>query len=179
MGPLLDVLNQTLAAQYLLPMRDGAQLAQRLATHPARVFAYDGMERSISRNTDHAKQEEGYSTKRVVSEFWGMVHAEFFEEVTDYRVQGRYLHELSDILLLVLYELLGDCETFEDIYDYACDEEAMLREFMDLPAGISSHDTLNRVSRHLAPAELERCLSQWRHAIVTLLAGRYLIIDGK
>ena len=64
-GPLLDVLNQTLAAQYLLPMRDGAQLAQRLATHPARVFAYDGMERSISRNTDHAKQEEGYSTKNA------------------------------------------------------------------------------------------------------------------
>ena len=108
-----------------------------------------------------------------------MDYAEFFEEVTDYRVQGRCLHELSDILLLVLCGLLSDCETFEDIYDYACDKEATLRAFMDLPAGIPSHDTLNRVFRRLAPTELERCLSQWGHAIVALLRGRHLIIDGK
>ena len=50
-----------------------------------------------------------------------MDYAEFFEEVTDYRVAGRCLHELSDIILLVLCGLLADCETFEDIYDYACD----------------------------------------------------------
>ena len=108
-----------------------------------------------------------------------MDHAEFFEEVTDYRVQSRCLHELSDILLLVLCGLLADCETFEDIYDYARDKEATLREFMDLLAGIPSHDTLNRGFHHLAPTELERCLSQWGHAIVALLAGRHLIIDGK
>lgn len=108
-----------------------------------------------------------------------MDYAEFFEEVTDYRVAGRCLHELSDILLLVLCGLLADCETFEDIYDYACDKEATLREFMDLPAGIPSHDTLNRVFRHLVPTELERCLCQWGQEIVALLAGRHLIIDGK
>ena len=108
-----------------------------------------------------------------------MDYAEFFEEVMDYRVAGRCLHELSDILLLVLCGLLADCETFEDIYDYACDKEATLREFMDLPAGIPSHDTLNRVFRRLEPTELERCLGQWGQHIVALLAGRHLIIDGK
>ena len=89
------------------------------------------------------------------------------------------MHELSDIFLLVLCGLLADCETFEGIYDYACDKEATLREFMDLPAGITSHETLNRVFRRLAPAELERCLNQWGYAVVVLLAGRHLIIDGK
>lgn len=108
-----------------------------------------------------------------------MDYAEFFEEVTDYRETGRCLHELSDILLLVLCGLLADCETFEEIYDYACDKEATLREFMELPAGIPSHDTLNRVFRHLDPVELERCLTQWGQALVELLAGRQLIIDGK
>ena len=108
-----------------------------------------------------------------------MDYAEFFEEVTDYRVAGRSLHELSDILLLVLFGLLAECETFKDICGYACDKEATLREFMDLPAGIPSYDTLNRVFRHLEPTELERCLSQWVTAIVALLAGRHLIIDGK
>lgn len=108
-----------------------------------------------------------------------MHYAEFFEEVTDCRESGRCLHELSDILLLVLCGLLADCETFEEIYDYACDKQVTLREFMDLAAGIPSHDTLNRVFRRLAPLELERCLSQWGQSIVALLAGRHLIIDGK
>ena len=108
-----------------------------------------------------------------------MDYADFFEEVTDYRVEGRCSHELSDILLLVLCGLLADCETFEEIYDYACDKEATLREFMDLPAGLPSHDTLNRVFRYLDPTELERCLTQWGQAIVELLVGRHLVIDGK
>jgi len=54
-----------------------------------------------------------------------------------------------------------------------------LREFIDLPAGIPSHDTLNPVFRHLEPTELGRCLSQWVTVIMALLAGRHLIIDGK
>ena len=86
---------------------------------------------------------------------------------------------MSDILLFVLCGLLADCETFEDIYDYVCDKEPTLREFMDLPAGIPSHDTLNRVFRRLVSTELERCQCQWGQQIVALLAGRHLIIDGK
>ena len=45
-----------------------------------------------------------------------MDHADFFEEVTDYRVAGHCLHELGDIILLVLCGLLADGWTFEDIY---------------------------------------------------------------
>ena len=63
-GPLLDVLNQTLAALGLLPVRDGAQLAQRLAAHPDKVFAYDGVERGIPRNADREGQQEEYSAKK-------------------------------------------------------------------------------------------------------------------
>ena len=63
-GPLLDVLNQPLAARHLLPVRDGAQLAQRLAAHPVKVFTCDGVERGIPRNADRAAQEEEYSAKK-------------------------------------------------------------------------------------------------------------------
>ncbi|MBT9395660.1 ISAs1 family transposase [Hymenobacter sp. NST-14] len=104
---------------------------------------------------------------------------DFFEEVTDFREQGRCRHELSDIIWLVLCGLLADCETFEDIYDYACDKETVLRAFLALPAGIPSHDTLNRVFRYLDPVQLESCLTRWGAAIVGQLARRQLIVDGK
>jgi len=61
---LLNVLNRTLAARNLLPVRDGAQLAQRLAAHPDKVFTYDGVERGIPRNTDWDGQAEEYSAKK-------------------------------------------------------------------------------------------------------------------
>ena len=64
-GPLLAVLNQALAARHLLPVHDGAQLAQRLAAHPDKVFTCDGVERGIPRNVDRAGQAEAYSTKKI------------------------------------------------------------------------------------------------------------------
>jgi hypothetical protein len=63
-GPLLDILNQTLAARHLLPVRDGAQLAQRLAAHGAKIFTCDGVERGIPRNADRDGQQEEYSAKK-------------------------------------------------------------------------------------------------------------------
>lgn len=47
---------------------------------------------------------------------------------------------------------MADYEKFEKIYDYVSDKESVLREFMDLPAGIPSHDMLNRAFRYLADA---------------------------
>lgn len=61
---LLGVLNQVLARRGLLPVRDGAELAQRLAHHPDKVFAYDGVERGVPRNADYAAQAEAYSAKK-------------------------------------------------------------------------------------------------------------------
>ena len=61
---LLGVLNQVLARRGLLPVRDGGELAQRLAQHPDLVFTYDGVERGIPRNTDQQVQAEEYSAKK-------------------------------------------------------------------------------------------------------------------
>jgi Helix-turn-helix of DDE superfamily endonuclease len=61
---LLQVLNQVLARRGMQPVRDGAELAQRLAAHPERVFTYDGMERGVPRNIDRDAQAEEYSAKK-------------------------------------------------------------------------------------------------------------------
>ncbi|RZL07065.1 MAG: transposase family protein [Hymenobacter sp.] len=61
---LLGVLNQVLAGRGLLPVRDGAELAQRLAAHPEPVFAYDGVERGVPRNPDYEAQAEEYRAQK-------------------------------------------------------------------------------------------------------------------
>lgn len=61
---LLAILNDVLAARKLLPVRNGAELAERLAAHAEKVFAYDGVERGVLRNADPVAQQEAYSGKK-------------------------------------------------------------------------------------------------------------------
>lgn len=105
--------------------------------------------------------------------------ADLFFEIDDPRQDGKCFHQLSDILMIVLCGYLADCEGFEEVYDYACDKHEVLREFLDLPCGIPSHDTLNRVFRRIDPTQLEALLTNWGKAIVGLLAQKQLIVDGK
>jgi predicted transposase YbfD/YdcC len=105
--------------------------------------------------------------------------ADLFFEIDDPRQEGKCLHQLSDILMIVLCGYLCDCEGFEEVYDYACDKEDVLREFLELPCGIPSHDTLNRVFRRLAPTQLESLLINWGKEIVGILSQKQLIVDGK
>ena len=65
------------------------------------------------------------------------------------------------------------------VYDYACDKHHVLSEFLELPCGIPSHDTLKRVFRRLNPAQLETLLTNWGKDIASLLAQKQLIVDGK
>lgn len=105
--------------------------------------------------------------------------AELFFEIDDPRQEGKCFHQLSDILMIVLCGYLADCEGFEEVYDYACDKQDALREFLELPCGITSHDALNRVFRRSDLTQLERLLTNWRKDIVGLLTQKQLIVDGK
>ncbi len=104
---------------------------------------------------------------------------EFFFEVDDPRKEGSCFHVLSDIIMIVLCGYLADCEGFVEVHDYALDKQPFLGEFLQLPCGIPSHDTLNRVFRRIDPAQLETVLCQWGRQIVDLLKGKHLAIDGK
>lgn len=97
----------------------------------------------------------------------------------DPRQSGKCYHELNDIIMIVFCGYLADCEGFEEVYDYACDKQDVLGEFLDLPCGIPSHDTLNRVFRLIDPNQLERVLTQWGKQIVGILTNKHLIADGK
>jgi predicted transposase YbfD/YdcC len=105
--------------------------------------------------------------------------AEFFFEVDDPRQSGKCYHELSDIIMIVFCGYLADCEGFEEVYDYACDKKELLSEFLELPCGIPSHDTLNRVFRLIDPKQLEGVLTQWGKHIVDILSQKQLVVDGK
>ena len=54
-----------------------------------------------------------------------------------------------------------------------------MKSFLQLPHGIPSHDTFNRVFQALDPAELEKSFLGWVRSLTRLTAGEVVAIDGK
>lgn len=108
-----------------------------------------------------------------------MNYQDFFSDIEDFRVEGRCLHLLSDILMLSLCAVLCGAEDYEDIENYGKHKEDFLREFLELPYGIPSHDTIDRVFRHINPTQFVHCLQRWSREILDYLSYYQLNIDGK
>lgn len=63
--------------------------------------------------------------------------------------------------------------------DYARSKEDFLRTFLDLPNGIPSHDTFNRVFSNIDPVLFERCFTEWVSGLAQLKPREVVSIDGK
>ncbi len=70
-------------------------------------------------------------------------------------------------------------DTWKDIETYANAKEDFLRSFLDLPNGIPSDDTFNRVFSSIDPEQFERCFMDWVLGLVEQTNGEVVPIDGK
>ena len=102
-----------------------------------------------------------------------------FDEIPDPRVRRTRRHRLTDVLLLVLLGTVARCEGWDDIVFFAKEREVELKEFMALPHGIPSADTLRRVMGAVDPKALSAVLTQWTAALFDSFAGKQIAIDGK
>ena len=103
----------------------------------------------------------------------------YFAELTDPRVERNREHLLEEILLIAIAAVLSGAESWNDIADYGLDKQDWLKTFLQLPGGIPSHDTFNRVFAALDPEEMERSFAAWVSSIAKLTAGEVVAIDGK
>lgn len=109
----------------------------------------------------------------------GMNIVEIFEELPDFRVEGRTSYPLSEVLVISLCAVLAGAEDYEDIAEYGRQQSEFLGSFLALKAGIPSHDTFNRVFRYMDSESFAHCLSRWSAQIVESLSNLQITIDGK
>ncbi len=102
-----------------------------------------------------------------------------FATLPDPRIARHRWHQLSDILVIAVCAVLCGAESYPAIEDFGHEREGWLRQFLELPAGIPSHDTFNRVLRLLDPVEFQACFLQWMQAVAEATAGAVVAIDGK
>lgn len=108
--------------------------------------------------------------------FWS-----FFEEMPDPRciTKGNLRHELKDIVIICMCGFISGIESFEEIEEFAQAQEGWFRQFLELPNGIPSHDTMERVLSLLDAGEFERRFGRWAQSVTALFPGEVIAIDGK
>jgi predicted transposase YbfD/YdcC len=105
-----------------------------------------------------------------------------FSELEDTRSTTNRVHLLGDIICISIMAVIAGADGPKAIGTWAISNEQWLRERLELPGGIPSHDTISRVLMALKPAAFQKCFQNWiaslmnRHAN---LEADIIAVDGK
>lgn len=105
--------------------------------------------------------------------------AENFSDLQDPRHERTRQHKLIDILVIALCAIICKADTWEDVATYGRAKEEWLKGFLELPNGIPSHDTFNRVFARLNAKQFETCFIRWVSARWKITESQVVAIDGK
>jgi predicted transposase YbfD/YdcC len=101
-----------------------------------------------------------------------------FSDLTDPR-RREVTYPLINIVTIAICAVVCGADDFVSIAEYGNKKRKWLATFLDLSAGIPSHDRFNAVFAALKPAEFEKCLLSWIAALHEISGGQIVAIDGK
>lgn len=106
----------------------------------------------------------------------------WIEIIEDMRQQTKVRHCLKDILVIVLFATLANADVWEEMEDFARNNEEYLRRYIELKNGIPSHDTIQRAMGMVRPEQLQQLQLKWQELLNSNEGERIkkiICIDGK
>lgn len=102
----------------------------------------------------------------------------------DTRYAPNIRHKMEDIIVITLFAILAKCNEWTEIESFAKKKEKWLRKYLELPNGIPSHDTIQRVISILNPQTLYADIINYLIEKMNLIASDskekdILSMDGK
>src|SRR4051812_21184693 len=89
-----------------------------------------------------------------------------FAEVHDPRREHQRFHALWDIIALTICAVVAGADNWVEVETYGLRKIALLQQFLELPNGIPSHDTLGRVFSLIDPVAFQGGFGRWAEAVV-------------
>ena len=102
-----------------------------------------------------------------------------FGSLDDPRVQHSIDHLLIDIVMITICAVICGAEKWVEVENYGKAKQVWLDTFLELPHGIPSHDTIERLFARLRPTQLQECFLAWVNAAFALSKGQLISLDGK
>lgn len=107
---------------------------------------------------------------------------DYVSTVTDSRQEKKVRHKMMDIIMLVFFATLANADDWVEIEVFGKEHENFLRNYLELPYGIPSHDTIQRVFAIVPSGFLENFQKKWNELLNSEegeKVKRLLAIDGK
>lgn len=102
-----------------------------------------------------------------------------FQDLPDPRVEGRCDHKLIDIIVIAVCAVIAGAESWVDVANFGEAKRDWLSRFLELPAGIPSHDTFGRFFAALDAAAFQSAFMRWVEGVFRVSKGQVIAIDGK
>jgi len=105
--------------------------------------------------------------------------ARYFRPLRDPRRHHLKRHLLIDIIVIALCAVICGAQDWQQVITFAQRRRDWLATFLDLPNGIPSHDTFERVFDRLDPEAFQTCFRRWVEVLAHSLGIKHIAIDGK
>jgi len=102
-----------------------------------------------------------------------------FAALDDPRVEQTKLHPFLSIVAVTICTVLSGGESWDDIAQFSEVKAEWFATFLDLPNGIPSQDTFNRVFAALDPVQFRTCFLHWMQSGAGVLPAQVIALDAK
>lgn len=97
-------------------------------------------------------------------------------KLEDRRIERNKLHKFLDIIVIAICGVICGADNWVDIEMFGIKKEAWLRQFLELPNGIPSHDTFGRVFGLLKADQFQEWFYEWAKAVNQVTSGQVIAI---
>jgi predicted transposase YbfD/YdcC len=105
--------------------------------------------------------------------------SEHFGALSDPRKGGMVEHRLIDIITITVCAVIGGANNWVEVELFGRRRQDWLRQFLELPHGVPSHDTFGRVFARLSAEAFQQQFAEWMQAVFERSHGEVIAIDGK
>ena len=102
-----------------------------------------------------------------------------FADLDDPRIDRTKQHKLLDIVVITICAVICGADDWVAVEIFGKAKHDWLKQFLDLPNGIPSHDTFGRVFGALDPEQFQSCFLNWINAVSEITQGQVIALDGK
>jgi len=102
-----------------------------------------------------------------------------FAGLDDPRIDRSKLHKLLDIVVIAICAIICGADDWVAVEMFGNAKHEWLKEFLELPNGIPSHDTFGRVFGALDPEQFQSSFLNWMSAVSEVTQGQVVALDGK
>jgi predicted transposase YbfD/YdcC len=104
---------------------------------------------------------------------------EHFSSVPDPRINRNKVHPLENVLVIAFAAILCGADKFTEMHEFGKLRRAFFERFLDLSAGVPSHDVFNDVFSAIDIEAFGSFFVEWVRACFVIPEGSTINIDGK